>query len=78
MLTVQFQVFILHPGRQLSRKACKETSSIAKVRIHERAIERLKEFKVFQGNIPLTSLKLIDQEVIVCSSLYNLYPPLAK
>ncbi|KAL9986830.1 hypothetical protein ACROYT_G001034 [Oculina patagonica] len=66
-------------GKQLSRKARKETSSIAKVRIHvERAIERLKEFKVFQGNIPLTSLKLIDQEVIVCASLCNLLPPLAK
>ena len=71
--------FILLSGKQLSRKARKETSSIAKVRIHvERAIEGLKEFKIFQGNIPLTSVKIMDQEIIVCASLCNLLPPLAR
>ena len=62
----------------MSRKLRKETSSIAKVRIYvERAIERLKEFKILYGNIPLASLKLIDQEVIVCASLCNLLSPFA-
>jgi len=39
---------------------------------------RLKEIKIFEGNIPLTSVKNIDEEVIVCASLYNLVLPLAK
>ena len=54
----------------MSRKARKQTSSIAKVRIHvERAIERMKEFKILQGNIPLTAVKNMDHEVTVCAAL---------
>ena len=52
---------------------------MAKIRIHvRRVIERLKEFKIFEGNIPLSSIKNTDQEVIVCASLCNLFSPLAK
>ncbi|XP_068738747.1 uncharacterized protein [Montipora capricornis] len=66
-------------GKQLSRKARKQTSSIAKVRIHvERAIERMKEFRILQGNIPLSAVKNMDQEVTICAALCNLLPPLAK
>lgn len=66
-------------GKQLSRKAPKNTSPMAKIRIHvQRVIERLKEFKIFEGNIPLSSIKNMDQEVIVCASLCNLFSPLAK
>ena len=66
-------------GKQLSRKARKNTSPMAKIRIHvQRVIERLKEFKIFEGNIPLSSIKNMDQEVIVCASLCNLVSPLAK
>jgi len=60
-------------AKQLSRKARKDTSS--KIRIH---VERAIEFKILEGNIPLTSVKNMDQEVIVCASLCNLLPPLAK
>jgi len=35
----------------------------------ERAIERLKDFKVFQGNLPLT---LMMKMLIVCGGLCNL------
>ena len=45
-------------GKHLSRKARKQTSSIAKVRLHiERALERMKEFRILQGNIPLGKLE---------------------
>lgn len=66
-------------GKQLSRKARARTSSIAKVRIHvERVIERLKNFRIFQGNLPLSMVGTANQLVIVCAALCNLLPPLAK
>lgn len=66
-------------GKQLSRKARKDTSNIAKVRIHvERAIERLKNFRILEGNIPLSMVHISDQMVEVCAALCNLLPPLAK
>ena len=62
----------------MSRVATKSTHQIARVRIHvERAIERLKDFKVFQGNLPLTQAKLADQILIVCGGLCNSLKPLA-
>lgn len=74
--TVSCIIFIL--GKQLSSVAAKSTRQIAQVRIHvERAIERLKDFKVFQGNIPLTLMPLADQMLIVCAALCNLQKPLA-
>ena len=40
---------------------------LQELRIHVKsAIERLKDFKVFQGNLPLTLAKLADQMLIVC------------
>ncbi|XP_068747396.1 uncharacterized protein [Montipora capricornis] len=66
-------------GKQLSTKAVKTTRQIASVRIHvERAIERLKNFRLLQGNLPLTLLDIADHILIVCASLCNLLPPLAK
>ncbi|XP_044166300.1 uncharacterized protein LOC122950298 [Acropora millepora] len=66
-------------GKQLSTKAVKTTRQIASVRIHvERAIERLKNFRLPQGNLPLTLLDIADDILIVCASLCNLLPPLAK
>ncbi|XP_015770372.1 PREDICTED: uncharacterized protein LOC107348807 [Acropora digitifera] len=43
----------------------------------ERAIERLKDFKIFQGNIPLTLVPLANHLLIVCGGLCNLLEPLA-
>ncbi|XP_029200608.2 uncharacterized protein LOC114965177 [Acropora millepora] len=65
-------------GKQFSRAATKSTRQIACVRIHvERAIERLKDFKIFQGNIPLTLVPLANHLLIVCGGLCNLLEPLA-
>ncbi|XP_020904289.1 uncharacterized protein LOC110242620 [Exaiptasia diaphana] len=66
-------------GKQLSRAATKSTRQIAQVRIHvERAIERLKDFKIFQGNMPLTLTPLADHVLVVCAALCNLQKPLVR
>ena len=50
-----------------------------RVRIHvESAIERLKDFKIFQGNMALTLAPLPDQVLMVCGALCNLLKPLAR
>lgn len=66
-------------GKQLSVKACTQTRRIAAVRIHvERAIQRLKNFKVLQGVLPLSLAFVADQTVTVCACLCNLMKPLVK
>ena len=66
-------------GKPLSRKQVTKTRRIASARIHvERAIERIKNFKMLQGVIPLTLKPVIDQIVVVCAALCNMYPKLAK
>ncbi|XP_068730328.1 uncharacterized protein [Montipora capricornis] len=65
-------------GKQFSRAATKSTWQIACVRIHvERAIERLKDFKIFQGIIPLTLAPLANHLLVVCGGLCNPLEPLA-
>ena len=55
------------------------TSSVAKVRVHvERAIEILKNFGIFDDNMPLSMAGIANQLVIVCAAICNLLPPLAK
>lgn len=76
MLNSTTTYFRFFSGKQLSRAATKSTRQIVRVRIHgERAIERLKGFKVFQGNLPLTLAKLADQMLIVCGGLRHFLSP---
>ena len=66
-------------GKQLSTKACTQTRRIAAVRIHvERAIQRLKGFKILQGVLPISLASVADQTVTVCAALCNLMKPLVK
>ncbi|KAL9975925.1 hypothetical protein ACROYT_G013144 [Oculina patagonica] len=66
-------------GKQLSRNKVTTTRRIASVRIHvERAIERLKNFKILQGIMPLTLMPQADSILLVCASLCNLLPPLVR
>ncbi|XP_068759289.1 uncharacterized protein [Montipora capricornis] len=66
-------------GKQLSTKACTKTRRIAAVRIHvERAIQRLKGFKILQGVLPISLASVADQTVTVCAALCNLMKPLVK
>lgn len=54
-----------------------ESQTIASVRIHvERAIQRIKKFKIIRNEIPLTLHGSINQIWTVCCLLTNLLPPL--
>ena len=54
-----------------------KTQKIASVRIHvERAINRIKNYKIWNGVIPLSSFGLVNQMWSVCAFLCNTQDPL--
>ena len=62
---------------RFSKRDCKRTSDIAKARIHvERAIARIKDFRLLNGSIPITLKDLLDDIFIICCAITNLAPPL--
>ena len=62
---------------QLSREEVIEAKAIAKVRIHvERAIRRIKEFHLFDTEIPLSLLGTVNQLWTVACLLVNFQEPL--
>ena len=66
-------------GKQLSMHATTLTRRIARARIVvERAIGRLKEFQMLQGNIPMNTLSTIDAAVNVAACLSNMQPCLCS
>ena len=66
-------------GKQLSARAVGKSRKIASVRIHvERAMERLKNFKIIQGVIPLQLKNSLNQIMLICAVLSNLQEPLVK
>ena len=67
-------------GKTFSTKAVTKTRRIAAaVRIHvERAIQRLKCFKILNGVIPISLAAVAGQMVFVCAALCNLLKPLVK
>ena len=51
----------------------KEKKKIAKLRIHvERAIGRIKVFRILNTTLPITLVSLIDDIMVVCAALCNL------
>lgn len=65
-------------GRALSAKAVKRSRKIARVRIHvERAIKRIKTFKILSGIIPLRLRFSLNQIVTIVSVLCNMQKRLA-
>jgi len=69
----------LSKGKQFSSKACTQRRRITAVRIGvERAIQRLKGFKILQGVFPISLASVADQTVTVCAALCNLMKPLVK
>ncbi|XP_064468482.1 uncharacterized protein LOC135379167 [Ornithodoros turicata] len=64
---------------QLSEKEVTATRRIASVRIHvERAINRIKTYRILQHPLPIKSKELISKIVFVCAGLCNLKPPLIR
>lgn len=64
---------------QLSESEVTATRRIASVRIHvERAINRVKTYRILQQPLPIKSKKLISKIIFVCAGLCNLKPALIK
>ena len=61
----------------MTKAKAKESQTIASVRIHvERAIQRIKEFRLIRNKIPLNLHGSINQIWTVCALLCNFMPPL--
>ena len=64
---------------QLTVEEEAETRQIASVRIHvERAIERIKNFRILQGVIPLSLHEQLDHIWFICCILTNFLPQLVE
>ena len=56
---------------------CKKTSQVANLRIHvERAINRVKTFRILKSTLPITMFAHIDDIILTCAALCNLKPQL--
>ena len=65
-------------AEQMSSVNVKATKEIANLRIHfERAIQRLKTFRILKYTLPVTLLPLID-DIVTCAPMCNFYGPLVK
>ena len=71
--------------QQLSQREVEESRRLSRVRIHvERAIGRMKTYKLLHTTFPITLIKrpqdtsyaTIDKILIVCAALCNIHPPL--
>ena len=62
---------------QMTTTECKRTKDVANIRIHvERAINRIKTYRIFKSVLPITMLHHADEIVRTCAALCNLKPPL--
>jgi hypothetical protein len=63
-------------GKQMSKSDAIFTKKIAKHRVHvERAIERIKRFKILSGKFKLSLFTLVNQIWYVCAMLTIFFPP---
>lgn len=66
-------------GKILNQGEIMKTRNIASLRIHvERAIERMKNYKILSKNINLHLLPLLYQILVIVAVFCNLQPPLLK
>ena len=62
---------------QLTESELVETRRIASIRIHvERAMERIKNFHIFDRTLPSSMSSIANQTFFVCAVLSNFHPPL--
>lgn len=66
-------------NRQMTRAKVKKTKVVANLRIHvERAINRLKDFKILNNTMPINMVSVSDDIITVCAALTNLQPDLVN
>ena len=65
--------------QQLDAAELVETRTIASLRIHvERAMERIKNYHIFDRTIPSSLTDVVEQMFFVCAVLTNFLPPLCS
>ena len=58
---------------QMTKKEAQKTKEIANLRIHlERPINRIKNYRILKGTLPISSMQHVDEIVIVCAVLCNM------
>ncbi|CAC5412803.1 unnamed protein product [Mytilus coruscus] len=68
-----------HGSEQMTKENVLKTKAVANVRIHvERAISRIKCFKILKNTLPITLVPLANEIFTICSAVSNLQPPLVK
>ncbi|XP_057296043.1 uncharacterized protein LOC130624957 [Hydractinia symbiolongicarpus] len=82
-LMLRFCKLVVPPGArvksQMTSAECKKTKDVANLRIHvERAINRIKFYRILKGVLPVTMLQHADHIVKCCAALCNLKPVLIK
>ena len=66
-------------GTQLKGGAVTKTRCIAEARVHvERGIDRIKEFRILEGEIDLSPMHCLQQVFHVCSWLTNFQRPIVE
>lgn len=72
-LQVKLNIPAFSQGKQLSEEDVTETRRIAQVRIHvERAIRRLKVYRILKETVPISLVKQVDYILRICAALVNL------
>ncbi|CAN7948575.1 unnamed protein product [Ixodes pacificus] len=67
----------LRQQQQFSVADAMKTVSVAQARVHvERAIQRIKVFKIFKGPIPWEMLQVVDHAITVVAAIVNLSAPI--
>lgn len=62
---------------QMSPEDVVKTQSIASLRVHvERAINKIKNFRIWEGIVPLNLFGVVNQMWTVCAVLCNLQKPI--
>lgn len=62
---------------QMSAEDVVKTQSIASLRVHvERAINKIKNFRIWDGIVPLNLFGIVNQMWTVCAVLCNLQKPI--
>ena len=58
---------------QMTKKEIQKTKETANLRIHvERAINRMKSYRILKGTLRITMMQHVDEIVLVCVALCNI------